>query len=258
MGVGAKDMKTKIYENLVDLYPLWRDIISGKKSREKQETDFIVDILKRYHGRIKSIIDLGGSIGIHSNLLLRLGYDITLFDQSKKALTIAKENNPKLNLICDSFEKIDIKEKYDAAICMWSTLPYICSEGGRKIFYNWLKTHIRKGIILDEANFYTYPQKFHKIYFGEDEKHKIKIVRDWTLMRNNLRKTRFSYEIFNKKTNKTKIIKDAENQQYLSVETLKKYFGSDWNLKYLLGDYNLRSQYDQKKSPRIITVFQAE
>lgn len=250
-------MKTKIYENLVDLYPLWRDVISGERKHEKQETNFIVDIFKKYHGQIKSIIDLGGSIGIHSSLLLRLGYDVTLFDQSEKALTIAKQNSPKLHLICSSFEKIDIKEKYDAAICMWSTFPYICSESGRKRFYNWLKTHIRKLIILDEANFYTYPQKFHKVYFGGDEKYKIKIIRDWTIMMGNLRKTKFSYEIFDKKTKKIKVIKDAENQQYLSVETLKKYFGS-WNLKYLFGDYNLQSQYNQEKSPRIIMIFQKD
>lgn len=251
-----KDMKTKIYENLADLYSLWRDIISGEKGHEKQEADFIVDVFKRHSDQIRKVIDLGGGIGLHSDLLLRLGYDVTLLDQSKKALTIAKQNHPKLNLICDSFEEIDIKEKYDAAICMWSTAPYICSKEGRKVFYNWLKTHVRKVIILDEANFYTYPQEFHKVYLGEDGENKIKIVRDWIITKENLRKTKYLYEIFNKKSNKTKIIKDAENQQYLSVEILRKYLGSDWKLQYLFGDYSLQSQYNQKKSPRIITVFQ--
>lgn len=249
-------MKTKIYENLADLFPLWRKTISGQKKHEKQEVNFIINIFKKHPSQIKSVIDLGGGIGLHSGLLLKLGCDITLFDQSKKALSIAKKNNPKLKTIYGSFEKLDIKEKHDAAICLWSTFPYILSEKGRKNFYDWQKTHIKKMIVLDQANFYTYPQKFHKIYLGENNKYKFKIIRDWTLTKEGMRKTKFFYEFFDKITGKTKTIKDAENQQYLSIEAIQKYLGSEWNLKYLCGDYNLRNLYTRKNSPRIITVFQ--
>ena len=137
-------MKTKIYEKLAELFPLWRETTLGKTGHEKEETNFVIDIFKKYNGEIKTIIDLGGGVGLHSGLLLKAGYDVTLFDQSAKALSIAKKNNPKLKIIRGSFESMNIKENYDTAICMWSTLSYIFSEKGRKKFYDWQKTHIKK------------------------------------------------------------------------------------------------------------------
>lgn len=247
-------MKTKIYENLAELFPLWRETTLGKIGHEKEETNFVVDVFKKHSNQIKTVIDLGGGVGLHSNLLQKAGYDVTLFDQSKKALEIAKRNNPNLKIVHGSFETIDLEQEFDAAICMWSTLTYIFSESGRENFYNWQKTHIKKIVILDEANFYRYDQKFHKIYFGENEKYKLKVIRDWELTDENLKKTKFVYEIFDKKTGKTEIVDDAEDEQYVEIKKLKEYLGSEWDLE-IYGDYNLNSLFDKEKSPRIISVF---
>ena len=82
----------------------------------------------------------------------------------------------------------------------------------------------------------------------------MKVIRDWELTKKNLKKTRFVYEIFDKKSKKTKIIKDAENEQYISVEKLQKYLGSEWNLK-IYGDYSVNNKFNKKESSRIIPVF---
>jgi len=247
-------MKTKIYENLAELFPLWRETTLGKIGHEKEETNFVIDIFKKYSEKIETVIDLGGGVGLHSELLLKAGYDVTLFDQSEKALSIAKKNNPNLKTIHGSFETIDINQEYDASICMWSTLSYIFSEEGRINFYNWQKTHIKKLIILDEANFYKYNQKFHKIYLGENNDYKMKVIRDWELTDDNLKKTKFIYEIFDKKTGKSETIEDAENEQYVEIERLKKYFGAEWDME-IYGDYNLNSHFNKEESSRIIPVF---
>jgi SAM-dependent methyltransferase len=250
-------MKTKIYEDLADLFSLWRDTTLGQKRHEKKEVDFIEDVFKAHSGKIKSVIDLGGGVGLHAGLLLKRGYDVTLFDQSKKALAIAKKNYPKLKIVQGSFEKINLNKKYDAAVCMWSTLSYVLSEKGRQNFYRWQKDYVRELIILDEANFYRYPQKFYKEYLGENDKYKLKVSRRWVL-KNNLKKTQFVYEIYDKKTGKTKIVKDAENEQYVTLAQMQKYLGADWSLKYLRGGYSLKGSYDQKDSSRIIAVFTAK
>lgn len=247
-------IKTKIYENLADLFSLWREITLGKIGHEEAETRFIKDIFNKCPGKIKTVIDLGGGVGLHARLLLKAGYEVTLFDQSSKALSIARKNYPKLKIIRGSFETINIKENYDAAICMWSTLSYIFSEKGRVHFYNWQKQHIKKLVILDEANFYRYGRKFHKIYSGENERYKLKVTRDWELTKTYLKKTKFVYEIFDKKTGKIKVVKDAENEQYVAVEDLKKYFGPLWNPE-LYGDYDLNMPFKKKESSRIIPVF---
>ena len=247
-------MKTKIYENIAELFPLWRETTLGKVGHEKEETNFVIDIFKKHSEKISTVIDLGGGVGLHSDLLQKAGYDVTLFDQSEKALSIAKKNNQNLKIIHGSFETIDINQEYDVAICMWSTLSYIFSEEGRLNFYNWQKSHIKKLVVLDEANFYRYDQKFHKIYLGENEDYKMKVIRDWELTDKNLKKTSFIYEIFDKKTGKTEVIEDAENEQYVEIEKLKEYFGTEWNLK-IYGDYNVGSLFNKEESSRIIPVF---
>ncbi len=248
-------MKTKIYESLANLFPLWRETILGKQGHEKTEVDFVTSVLNKYPSEIKSVIDLGGGVGLHSHLLKESGYDVTLFDRSEKALQIAKENDPSLKVVQGSFEDIGVAGSFDASICLWSTLSYVYSEDGRKKFYDWQKNHTGKVIILDEANFYRYSENFHKVYFGEDSNHIMKVVRDWTLTKDNLKETKFTYEITDKNTGRTETIEDAESEQYVPVEKLEEYLGAEWKLQYLCGDYNLNSAFDKTNSSRIIAVF---
>ena len=248
-------MKTKIYENFVQFFPLWRETTLEKRGNEIRETKFITDVFRKLHSTIKSVIDLGGGVGTHAIPLLEAGYDMTLLDRSKKALTIAKKKRSGLKIVRGSFEKLSVNKNYDAGICMWSTLTYIFSEKGREVFYGWLKTHIKRAIILDEANFYRYSSSFHKIYLGEDENYKMKVIRDWQLTKKYLKKTKFTYEITDKKTGITKRIRDAENEQYVTLEKIQGYLGSDWHLYHLAGDYDLRKKYKPKSSKRIIAVF---
>lgn len=226
-----------------------------KKGSEKQETQFVIDSFNQHPEKIKTVIDLGGGVGTHALLLAKKGYDVTLFDQSKKALQIAKQQNPKLKTVQGSFETISLKGEYDAAICMWSTLSYIFSERGRKHFYNWQNKHVRHLIILDEANFYRYGKSFHKIYEGENKTHKLTVIRDWVLTPNHLKKTKFIYKLTDKHSGKTLTIPDAENEQYVTVPALKQYLGTNWKLHGLYGEYSLEATYDKKHSLRILTTF---
>lgn len=247
-------MKTRIYEDLADMFPLWRETTLEKKDHDKTEADFIVNVLSKSKKPIKTIIDLGGGVGTHSKFLSKLGYKVTLFDQSKKALRIAKKSIPGIKIRQGSFENINIKEKFDAAICMWSTLSYVLNKKGQKHFYKWQSEHIKHLIILDEANFYRYANTFHKIYGGENKEYKLRVIRDWALSKN-LKKTKFIYEITNKRTGTIKIVKDSENEQYLTIEEIQDYLGKGWNLQNLLGGYSLRHKFNKKKSKRIIPIF---
>lgn len=249
-------MKTKIYENLADLFPLWREVTLEKKGHEKKEVDFIIDIFKKSSNDIKTIIDLGGGVGLHADLLQRRGYEVTVFDQSEKALSIVQKSNPNIKTIAGSFENINIQENFDAAICMWSTLSYIYTEEGRKNFYNWQSAHIKNLIILDQPNFQYYPEKFHKIYKGENESFVLTVHRDWE-MQNNLKRTKFIYELLDKKSNQTERIDDAEDQQYLTIEELKKYLNELFSFEDIYGDYDVANRFD-KESPRMIAVFKKQ
>ncbi len=255
MQVVSSNRKTKIYEDLAHLFPLWREACLEEKGRDLKETGFITQVFQAAPRTISSVIDLGGGVGTHSKGLVKGGYAVTLFDQSQNAIAIAKQDNPGLVTVTGSFETISLNSQFDAAICMWSTLTYALDEEGRKNFYQWIKENTGEVVILDQANFHTYPRLFHKVYEAENEEYAIRVIRDWVLDPDNCKHTKFVYELFNKRTKKTEIIEDEETQQYLTIDRLKHYLGKEWDLTYLLGDYDLAKQYEVKDSSRLITVF---
>ncbi len=82
----------------------------------------------------------------------------------------------------------------------------------------------------------------------------MKVFRDWQL-HGTIKDTKFVYEITNKTTGKIETISDAEREEYVSIEQIQEYLGSEWKLRYLLGDYDLKAQFNKENSSRIIAVF---
>jgi 2-polyprenyl-3-methyl-5-hydroxy-6-metoxy-1,4-benzoquinol methylase len=246
-------MKTRIYEDLAGLYQLWRDTCLGERGSEKREAEFVKNILEA-HSSVKTVIDLGGGIGLHSRTLTEEGFDVTLLDQSEKALSIAKESMPSLKTVASSFETLDLDTTFDASICMWSTLSYVPKSEAQKHFYSWLASHTNSVIILDEPNFSLYPSTFHKVYEGEDFENTLKITRDWK-MTDNLKVTDFIYEVQNKTTGVTDIFNDSETQQYVTQKELQSLLGEKWKLESVYGDYDLKAEFRPETSTRMIYVF---
>jgi hypothetical protein len=245
-----------LYEKYPSDYLLWRKTMSG--SSVETETKFIIDCFKKSNKKIKTVIDLGGGIGLHSNLLQKAGFEVTIYDHSKKSLQIAKKTNPKLKTIQGSFENIKINKKFDAAICMWTTFTYIIDNKGRTSFFSWISTHIKDFILLDESNFYNFPKKLHKVYTGAVNNKKIKITRNWTFNKNGYRETIFKNEITDLKTNKKQIITDIEKMQFLSENKINDLLHKKWELIKTIGDYNYKTKFNIKQSPRLITLWEHE
>ncbi len=250
--------QTKIYEDLARHFPLWREACLAEKGRDLKETEFIKQVFQAVPGTlrpVRSVVDLGGGVGTHSRGLVEAGYDVTLFDQSRPAITIAKQNIPRLATVHGTFETIYLDMGFDAAICMWSTPAYVHSEAGRRHFYRWMREHAQGVIILDQANFHTYPGAFHKIYEAENDEYSIRVTRDWIFGADNCKRTEFVYELLDKRTGKTETIEDQETQQYLTVRQLRHYLGREWSLAHLVGDYDLAERYERDSSSRLITIF---
>ncbi len=68
------------------------------------------------------ILDIGCGGGLLSEPMCRLGADVTAIDASEKNISIAKihskKNNLKINYICASPEKLNIKDKFDVILNM--------------------------------------------------------------------------------------------------------------------------------------------
>ena len=70
----------------------------------------------------KQVLDIGCGGGLLSEPMSRLGANVTGIDPSEKNIKIAKlhsiKNKLKINYICSSPEKINIKKKYDIILNM--------------------------------------------------------------------------------------------------------------------------------------------
>lgn len=247
-------MKTRIYEDKVSLYKLWRDTRLGKLNSAFDESRFLVDVLSKKPA-IKSVLDLGGGIGLHSSMLAQNDFQATIFDQSISALKLASEASSQLDTINGSFETINLDASFDASICMWSSLTYVLEETGRRNFYDWISQHTRYLVVLDQSNFYLQPPLAEDICQGKDSRYELKVTRKSTMTPEWRRHTDYIYEVYHYNSSITEKISDQEIQDYLSVEQLKSYLGNRWELTELLGDYDLKAKYDRNTSSRMITIF---
>jgi len=248
-------MNTKIFNEVSELYLLWRKALLGKSGQELREIAFIQEIIQTFQGQLGSIIDLGGGVGTHAVLLQEAGHQVTIYDRSQKALNIAKTRAPALNLIHGNFENIDVGTDFDSAICMWSSLSYVDSEVGRQNFYSWMSTHTRHIIVLDQPNFYLYPQNFNKVYEAENEKYAMKVFREWSFDEQFVKRTNYKYEIFDKQSGRVSIEDDQEEQHYVSVDHLQRYLGELCYLQGVYGGYSTLEEFDSLVSERMIAVY---
>jgi hypothetical protein len=246
----------RIHDDLAEFYSLWRDACLGKKASEVDEIKFLLDALAS-SSHIKSVIDLGGNVGLHAIALAKHGFDVTLLDRAKTALTIAKRTSPELKTVHASFESIDLIENFDAGFSMLSSSSYLLEESERKAFYEWIKAHINDLAIFDQINILRLPKAYSDNCQAEDKHFRFNVLREWHF-EEDLLHTSFVYEFVDKASEATKIINDRQVQKFLTAEELVKYMGKDWRIVALLGDCNLKQPFDQENSPRMIAVFKKQ
>ncbi len=246
-------IEPRIHDDLAEFYTLWRDACLGKKASESEEVKFLLDIFAS-SSKIKTIIDLGGSAGIHAIPLVKHGFDVTLLDKSKIALNIAKRSCSQLKLVNESFEAINLNQNFDSSICMMSSHTYLLDNIDRELFYDWVKKYTNDLVVFDQLNIHRLPKSYSDNCQAEDRHFLFNVLREWHF-EEDLLHTSFVYEFIDKASEATKIINDAQVQRFLSIEELIKYMGKQWRVVALLGDFNLKQAFDQENSPRMIAVF---
>jgi SAM-dependent methyltransferase len=106
----------KKYNVVAEHYHNWRTKINPKgwMFNEHLEMPATFELL----GNIKNkkVLDIGCGGGIYAKLMTKKGATVKGFDTSKEMLSIARKDNPGLDLREGSFYKIPFSEKFDMAI----------------------------------------------------------------------------------------------------------------------------------------------
>jgi len=107
---------SKKYDFMAEFYHNWRtkENPRGWFYNEMLEMPATLELLGDV--KHKKILDFGCGTGIYAKLLTKKGAIVKGFDISKEMIKIAKQENPKLDLIRGSGYKIPFKEKFDIVL----------------------------------------------------------------------------------------------------------------------------------------------
>lgn len=136
-----------IKENYIDIYDKFYSNIYDQLFKSDIKNEYEIYSLKQYafdkfnKGSI-NILDLGCGTGNHIKLLTKYNYNCVGIDRSVKMLSIARKNNPSVNLIKGDFHNKSTfnKRQFSHIIALFYTIYY--TDNAEKVFKNlnfWLK-----------------------------------------------------------------------------------------------------------------------
>lgn len=189
----------------------------------KAEAGIIDQLLKKYSGRIRNVINLGCGTGRHDIELTRLGYNCKGIDMSPLMIDIAKRNSDIEGCAID-FEVADIRDykevkMYDAVISMFHVMSY---QNKNEDILNAFRT-ARK--LLDTGGYFLFDTWYGPGVLSDKPCVKVKEVEDQENMliriatpamhdKENLVDVNYRVLIINKETNIAKTIRETHTMRY--------------------------------------------
>lgn len=122
------------------------DLIYNTKDY-KSEAETLSSILLRYNPLIKEILDAACGTAEHHRFLLDK-FRMDGFDLNEDFIKIAQSKNPKANYSIADMTNFDLKKRYDAVICLFSSIGYVKTVSNLQSAINCFKRHLSKNGVL--------------------------------------------------------------------------------------------------------------
>jgi len=222
-------------------------------SQTKKEVNFICKILQ-LPSRAK-ILDLACGSGRHALELALQNFDVTGIDFNQQALKMARAKAQKSNLpikfTLRDMRSLQFKNEFDAVICMYTSFGYFINEKeNTKVLKN-ISNSLKAGclLLLDLPNKYW---TIHRIPRKTCRKFKNTSILESRFF-DSTKKIFHNKIVFINPDNKTE-----EISTYLRLYDLKEIKDklASSGFKYLksFGDYNIKTNFETTKSPRMIIL----
>ncbi|MEM0481171.1 MAG: class I SAM-dependent methyltransferase [Candidatus Aenigmatarchaeota archaeon] len=228
----------------------------------KKECDFLEYCFKNFAERkVKKILDLACGTGSHAIELAKRGYDVVGIDINKDMLNLAKQKakNLKIRFFKADISNFNLKEKFDAAICMNDSINYLTSNEKLIKHFNLVYKHLNKrGIYIIET---FHPKEilgFQKVTLDswKEKRGNIEVKIDYKELEfdwnNQILKRKWKFEI--KEGNKRKAIEEIFEHRVIFPQEFYLFSKlSKFKLIKLFGDF-FKEIDNTKNSWRIIVV----
>jgi len=155
-----------LYKKLAKYY----DKIYSWKDYEK-EVEFIERVIKKFKKKNPKIFDVACGTGNHSLLLKNKGYSVLGADISPVMLKIARKKVKGMKFVKVDMQKLDLKEKFDVIICMFSSINYNTNYEDLRETLKGFHNHLKNGgILIFDLGFSPYKKELSRRIDTVEEK----------------------------------------------------------------------------------------
>ena len=132
-----------MYDNFAEIYDLIYEFLDYEKTAKK-----IKKLILKHKGReVLTLLDIGCGTGKHLNYLKK-DFKCTGVDLSDQMLDIARKNYTNIRFIQADMIELDLKEKFDAIICLFSSIGYVKTYDNLRKTINNFANHLNQGGVV--------------------------------------------------------------------------------------------------------------
>ena len=114
----------------------------------KKETDYYIEIIKKYNKKGDSLIDLGCGTGKHDYYFQKKGYSVTGVELSRNMFEIAKKTIKNVDFLQGDIRTFSLKKKYDVAVALFNVMGYLNLNDDVLLALKNINKHLEKGGIF--------------------------------------------------------------------------------------------------------------
>ena len=139
-------------------YSKYYDLIYQDKNYKK-ETNYILNLLKKYKIFHGNLLEFGSGTGKHGYLLAEKGYNVIGIELSAGMVSKSK-THPKFTCKQGDITKIKVKKSFDVVFSLFHVMSYQTGNDQIKAVFNNVSKHLKKGglFIFD---FWYSPAVYH-------------------------------------------------------------------------------------------------
>ncbi|MHA1671744.1 MAG: methyltransferase domain-containing protein [Promethearchaeota archaeon] len=132
-----------MYDNFAKIYDLIYEFLDYEKTAKKIKKL----ILKNKRTEVNTLLDIACGTGRHLNYLKK-DFKCTGIDISDQMLDVARKNFTDIRFIQADMIELDLKDKFDAIICLFSSIGYVKTYENLKKTINNFASHTNQGGVV--------------------------------------------------------------------------------------------------------------
>jgi dTDP-3-amino-3,4,6-trideoxy-alpha-D-glucopyranose N,N-dimethyltransferase len=135
------------YSKAAEFYDL---LYSGDKDYSG-EAQMVAELIGKHSAGASTVLDVGCGTGSHARGLIDLGFFVDGVDIESAFVEIASEKCPEGTFRVADMTMMDLPERYDAVVCLFSAIGYVLSESALNQTLCHMVSHLSTGgvVIVD-------------------------------------------------------------------------------------------------------------